>query len=306
MSDIVCHSPAKTANPKGSVMKKLGSQKESGYALLSLLVAMTIGLVLLASTASKPSTQFVTQRENEQEAFFRANQVAYAIQTYAAIRGGISPQNLPTKLEDLTQKFNVQGREFYIVRKSAMVDPLTGKEWKPVRLGDPKIREFARTYMRVLAEEQALAMASGGGAQSMAAAQSQQGMPPLLTLAAQAGGLNIANLNSDEEKEGEESKPSTASGFSLDLDNDSRPIVGIMSSLKKPMIRNYYTIENYDKAIFIAGVAMPGMNFAIPLGGGMGGVGGAGGGGQGQDEQPGQQPQLKKNCPPGSNSRFCQ
>lgn len=293
-------------------MKRTKQVNESGYALLSLLVAMTIGLVLLASMASKPSAQFVGQRENEEEAFFRAQQVSYAIEFYAVrVKGGLAPQNLPTKLEDLLGKYMVRGNqgmsEHYIIRKSSLIDPLTGLEWKPIRLGDPKVKEFARTYMRVLAEQQALALASGAGANPgiAGAQQAQQGMPPLLMMAAQAAGLNMTNLNASDDKEGEDGKPVTASGFSLDLDSDSRPIVGVMSSLKKPMIRNYYTIESYDKAIFIAGVPVPGLNNVIPLGGGMGGIGGIPGGPGGQ-EDPTSAPVLKGGqCPPGSTDPKC-
>lgn len=291
-------------------MKRTKQINESGYALLSLLVAMTIGLVLLASMASKPSAQFVGQRENEEEAFFRAQQVSYAIQTYAALKGGVAPQNLPTKLEELLNKFTVQGRDFHIVRKAAMIDPLTGVGWKPIRLGDPQAKEFARTYMRVMAEQQALALASGAGANPgiAGAQQAQQGMPPLLMMAAQAAGLNMSNLNASDDKEGEDGKPVSASGFSLDLDSDSRPIVGVMSSLKNPMIhmiRNYYTIETYDKAIFIAGVQVPGLNNVIPLGGGIGGIGGIPGG-QGGQEDPTSAPVLKGGqCPPGSLDPKC-
>ncbi|MBL8207098.1 MAG: hypothetical protein JNM09_22890 [Blastocatellia bacterium] len=275
-------------------MKPAKSVNESGYALLSLLVAITIGLVLLASMTAKPSAQFVGQRENEEEAFFRAQQVTYAIQTYATLKGGINnPQNLPTKLEDLLDKFNVQGKEFHILRKSALIDPLTGEEWKPVRWGDPKIKEFARTYTRVIAEQQAQALASGGaGNPAVAGAQQQQGMPPLLMLAAQAAGLNMTNINaSDDEEDG---KPVTASGFSLDMDSDSRPIVGVISGLKKPMIRNYYTIETYDKAIFIAGVAVPGLNNVMPLGGGMGGIGGIPGAAPGDNDTGGRAPTMTR------------
>lgn len=289
-------------------MRRTKRVNESGYALLSLLVALTIGLVILASTMSKPSAQFVGQRENEEEAFFRAQQVSYAIQTYANLKGGINnTQNLPKKLEELLDKFNVQGRDFHIIRKSAMVDPLTGTEWKPVRLGDPKVKEFARTYIRVMAEQQALALAAGAGTNPgiAGAQQNQQGMPPLLMIAAQAAGLNMSSINATDDKEDEEGKPVSASGFSLDLDSDSRPIIGVMSSLKKNMIRNYYTIETYDKAIFIAGVQVPGLNNVVPLGGGMGGLGG-GVGGQGGTDEPGTAPTLRPGqCPPGSTDPKC-
>jgi type II secretory pathway pseudopilin PulG len=274
-------------------MKRTTSPQESGYALLSLLVAMTIGLALLASSMSKPSAQFVGQREMEEEAFFRAHQVSYAIQRYAELKGGLSPQNLPTKLEDLLKSVvvttNASVQEQHILRPSALIDPLTGTEWKPVRLGDPKIREFARTYQQFLLEQQAQLMAAGAGGQAVGAQQSTQ-FPPLLMFAAQAAGVNLANPS--DSKEEEENKPTTASGFSLDLDSDNRPIVGVISSLKKTMIRNYYGIASYDKAIFIAGVPVPG-NYPVPSGGGVGVQGGVPAlGTGGQQNEPDGRPRL--------------
>lgn len=290
-------------------MRPTKQVKESGYALLSLLVAMTISLVLLVSMAAKPSAQFVGQRENEEEAFYRAKQVSYAIQRYAEIKtgGALTPQTpptaFPTKLADLLGKFTLttpQGvSEQYILRKSALIDPLTGTEWKPVRLGDPKVKEFARTYWRVILEQQALAQASGAAA---AVAQQNQ-MPPLLLLAAQAAGLT--NFNVKDDKDEAEGKPVTASGFSLDLDSDSRPIIAVMSSLKKPMIRNYYTIETSDKAIFIAGVQVPGLNNVVPSGGGTGG-GGIPGAMPGQNDPDSKAPTMTRGpCQRGSTDPRC-
>ncbi len=285
------------------------TKPQSGYALLSLLVAMTIGLVLLASMAAKPSAQFVGQRENEEEAFYRAQQVSYAIERYARIKGGgnVNQQTLPTKLDDLLGKFVITTAngisEQYIIRNSALIDPLTGVEWKPVRLGDPKIKEFARTYLRVIAEQSALALASGAATNPGIAGAQPQGMPPLLDMAIRAAGVN---LNTTDDKEEEDGKPVTASGFSLDLDSDSRPIIGVMSSLKKPMIRNYYTIESYDKAIFINGVQVPGLNNVMPLGGGMGGQGGMPGVAPGQGEPDGKAPTMTLSpCVPGNTARHC-
>jgi hypothetical protein len=292
-------------------MKQTRQVKESGYALLSLLVAMTIGLVILTSMAAKPSAQFVGQRENEEEAFFRAQQVNYAIKLYTEnVKGGLAAQNLPTKLEDLLDKYqvrNTQGiAEQYLIRKSSLIDPLTGEEWKPIRLGDPKVREFARTYMRVIAEQQALLLASGGGVNPgiAGASPAQAGMPPFLALAAQAGGINMANPNSTDDKEDEEGKNTSASGFSLGLDSDSRPIIGVMSSSKKAMIRDYYTIATYDKALFIHGVKVPGLATLTPLGGG--GITGIAPGGTGGQDEPGQAPVLRPGqCPPGSTDPRC-
>jgi hypothetical protein len=193
----------------------------------------------------------------------------------------------------------VQGRTLHIVRKSSLTDPLTGQEWKAIRLGDPLIREFYRTYLKVMAEQQASAMASGG----TAGMQQPQQMPPLLVLAVQAAGINVANPNAndeDAEKDGE--KSSSASGFSLDADSENRPIIGIVSTFKKPMIRNYFGISSYEKALMIAGVQAPGMTMVLPLGGGQG----FGAQQPSTPDEPGKKSSIKDGqCPPSSTDPNC-
>lgn len=276
--------------------------RESGYALLSLLVGMTIGLIVLGSMMSKPSAQFTTQRENEEEMFFRAQNVSDAITKYYTFKGGLAPQNLPTKLEDLLQAFNVQGRTMYIIRKSSLTDPLTGKEWKPIRLGDPLIGEFFRTYQKAMMEQQASALAAGGPAAIQQQQRMQQQMQFLLW-AAQNSGISITNLDTTDGEKKDDAPKSGASGFSLDASSDSRPIVGIVSTFKKPLIRNYFGIATYDKALLMPGIQTPLMNMGIgvPSGGIMGPAPG-----QSKEPEPDTAPKLfGGRCPPGSTDPTC-
>lgn len=282
-------------------MKRPKHTHESGYALLGLLVAMTIGLVVLSSTLAKPTAQFVTQRDNEEEMFFRGQNVTEAIVKYAALKGGgLSPQAFPTKLEDLLQEFNVQGRTLHIVRGSSLVDPLTGKEWRAVRLGDPLIGEFYRTAKRAI-DEQIAAAVTGGGAAAQQAAQLQQQLQ-FLTWAAVNSGVTITNLNQDADKE-ETATSSTASGFTLDGDN--RPIVAIVSTFKKPLIRKYFGVATTDKALLISGIQTPLVGY------GMGGTSGGGGApgnqnGVATDPIPDTAPKIfGGRCPPGSTDPTC-
>ncbi len=247
---------------KRSCNKQFSARNENGYALLAMLAGLTIALVVLAAAAAKPSVRFESQRENEEEMMYRAVQVANAIQSYAMLKGGVTPQNLPTKMEELADEFNINGKKLHLVRGSAMKDPLTNEDWKPVRLGDPMVKTFLRAYMQELAKKQTEAMASGGAAMA-AVAQQQQGLPPLLVMAAQTAGIDINKINAISEED--DDKPTTASGFSLGGDSDSRPIIGVISKSKKQMIRNYYGIESYEKALFVAGIQPNTMSYQMPL-----------------------------------------
>lgn len=253
-------------------------KQESGYALLAMLAGLTIALVILAAAASRPTAQFVAQRENEEEMMFRALQVANAIQSYATIKGGgagVSAQNLPTKIEDLTKEMTyTDGKgahaNVHLLRPETLVDPLTNDEWKPVRLGDPMVRDFVRAYMQEMTKQQTQAMASGGGAAAAVLAQQQQqaqsgagSLPPLLMLAVQAGGIDLNKLDSSEEEAAKSTRPGLSS-----LDSDSRPIIGVISKSKKQLIRNYYGIESYDKALFVAGAQPSTLNYTMPIIGG--------------------------------------
>lgn len=286
-------------------MKMTKRAHESGYALLSLLVGMTIGLIVLGSMLSKPTAQFTNQRENEEEMFFRAQNVGEAIRQYYSLKGGLAPQNLPTKLEDLLLEFNVQGRTLHIVRKASLIDPMTGKDWKPVRLGDPLIGEFLRTFQKVMLEQQAATLAGGGPAAAAQQQQMQQQMQ-FLIWAAQNSGINVANLNTTNDENKEDSNKGLASGFSLDGGSDSRPIVGVVSTFKKPMIRNYFGIATYDKAVIMPGVQTPltSMGFGSQAGGGIGGPVTAPA--QSTDPVPDTAPKLfGGRCPPGSTDPTC-
>jgi hypothetical protein len=59
---------------------------------------------------------------------------------------------------------------------------------------------------------------------------------------------------------------------SNDLRSEFGPIVGVVSQSKEPLIRNYYGIETYDRALFIDGSRMPGVLVTYPVGGGRGGA----------------------------------
>lgn len=195
--------------------------QESGYALLSLIAAMTIGMVMLVSAL--PAIKHEIQREREEEMFFRTQQIVSAIDRYVVEHGNQFFASFPTDLERLTELDPVTPSKRYL-RRSALRDPLSpdGK-WKLVRPGDPLIRELARAYIETTK-------------------QPPQGL--LGRLAPMAAGA-ISGLDND-------------SSGGLQIKDELGPIVGVASTYRGTPIRNYYGIDDYTKALVMSGVALPG------------------------------------------------
>lgn len=212
--------------------------RESGYAMLSLLAAMTIMAIAVGS--AMPSIRHESQRQHEEEMFWNGSQVATALGMYYLVN-----KRYPTRLEDLTKPItavpgqgstNTQPITFHL-RAWAMTDPMTGEPWKIVRAGDPIINEFIQTHNASI------------GASAMTASpqyipiQSIQGYFQSLL----ASGVVITN-QSDEQSQ--QSSFSKSSNFSLSPEN--RPIVGVISRSTQQPIRNYYGISRYDQCLILA------------------------------------------------------
>src|SRR5829696_4694050 len=86
-------------------------RSEGGYTLVALLAMMTV--LALFAMAAAPSMQQQAQRDREQEAIFRGEQVADAISAYYKYRRGTSgtagDQALPTSMEQLLRGIPVPG-----------------------------------------------------------------------------------------------------------------------------------------------------------------------------------------------------
>src|SRR6185503_2411105 len=86
-------------------------RSEGGYTLVALLAMMTV--LALFAMAVAPSLQQQTQREREQEAIYRGEQVADAIRAYYRYRAGtiraVGDQALPKSMDDLLEGIPVPG-----------------------------------------------------------------------------------------------------------------------------------------------------------------------------------------------------
>src|SRR5215813_10405431 len=106
---------------------------ERGYAWICLMTVIIFALIL--TTAAAPTRELETQRENEEEMFWRGQHVAQAIKNYRALRGGM----FPTDLNELVKVTEFNGKRFRLLRPSALCDPMMpcpgGSNWRSVHPG---------------------------------------------------------------------------------------------------------------------------------------------------------------------------
>src|SRR5205809_3344291 len=95
---------------------------ERGYALVSLILVMSL-LALFALGAAENIRQ-QGQREREKEAIFRGEQVADAIRSYYRYRGAQGVNSLPHSIDDLLEGIPRGTKKLQILRSEAAHDPL--------------------------------------------------------------------------------------------------------------------------------------------------------------------------------------
>jgi type II secretory pathway pseudopilin PulG len=200
--------------------------REGGYALVALLAVMAIIAVVVTSAA--PRMQQQAQRELEKEAIARGEEVAEAIALYAQAQQRLGQaQPLPTSMDDLLKgvdPFPGAVKKVYILRRSASIDPLTGKDWKLVRQNDRVFTEFMV----------AVAKYSGG---TLPPPRIYRNMP-----AVQQGVTGLVDLKAedDDEPPGGEDTESNVSG----------PFIGVMSRSRRKAVLHYYGVERHDRWVF--------------------------------------------------------
>jgi hypothetical protein len=187
---------------------------------------MTISLILLAGAL--PAVRHELQREREEELFWRGQQIAIAIARYAQDHGG----QPPLKLEDLAERFDLNGRPKRYLRPSALRDPMTPKgDWRPIHPGDPLVGELHFAYLT--------------------ATQRPLPLPPALARFAMPQSSIVQGPGADQGQ-------TTAGAFRSSLQSETGPIIGVVSRSQESLIRNYYGIDTYDRSLFICCVPVPG------------------------------------------------
>jgi len=217
-----------------------GRAGEPGYALLAVLAGLTILLVLMS--AAVPAYRHELQRDQEEEMFWRGQQVAMALVKNSQLRG-----RYPTKIEDLVQPFETPQGTMRILRPSALCDPMMPCEagtsnWRAVRPPDPLIRAFYDAYIAEMANNP------------------EKRLPPppqeLAQLARATAGAVTGLSNSGPTAGPRDSE------FASSLRAELGPIFGVVSKSNKQLIRNYFSFQTYDEALFFAGisVSIPGLS----------------------------------------------
>ncbi len=205
-------------------------RSEGGYTLVALLGMMTV--LALFAMAVAPSLQQQAQREREQEAIFRGEQVANAIRAYYRYRTGtiraVGDQALPRSMDDLLQGIPVPGgsKSRQILRPSAARDPLTADgEWRFVLPRSESLIDFQQSIM--FYTNNVIPQASD---QQMV--QLQQFAVPQLVSVTNLGALSATRSTSSAD------------------DDASGPFVGVASRSKRESVLTYYGIERHDQWIF--------------------------------------------------------
>ena len=205
-------------------------RSEGGYTLVALLAMMTV--LALFAMAVAPSLQQQAQREREQEAIFRGEQVADAISAFYRNRSGNGrppgDQALPRSMEDLLDGIPIPGgsKKRQILRPSAARDPMTPDgEWRFILPRSQSLIDFQQSLMVYTNN-----VAPQPHDQQLI--QLQQFAVPVL--------VNVTNLGS----------ASTTSPTSSVDEDASGPFVGVASRSKRDSVLTYYGIEREEGWIF--------------------------------------------------------
>jgi len=201
-----------------------GTKSEGGYALVALL--LVISLLALFAMAAAENVRQQTQREREKEAIFRGEQVSDAIRLYYMSRGAQGPNSLPTSMEQLTDGITLPGRtkKLQILRSEAARDPLSSSgEWKLVSPTSEDVGQFVKALM----------IYSGG-------------TPPV----PRGGMARLASLIPQMTNVLDTESTSSAPGGEDNSANSSGPFIGVTSRSQRNSVMTYYGIERHDGWIF--------------------------------------------------------
>jgi type II secretory pathway pseudopilin PulG len=189
-------------------------------------------VLALFAMAVAPSLQQQAQREREQEAIFRGEQVAEAISAFYRNRigtgRGAGEQALPRSMDDLLEGIPVPGgsKNRQILRPSAARDPMTPDgEWRFILPRSQSLIDFQQSLMVYTNN-----VAPQPHDQQLI--QLQQFAVPVL--------VNVTNLGS----------ASTTSPTSSVDEDASGPFVGVASRSKRDSVLTYYGIEREEGWIF--------------------------------------------------------
>ena len=226
----ICGSSSSDSTAPSVALSVVRRRSEGGYTLVALLAMMTV--LALFAMAVAPSLQQQSQREREQEAIFRGEQVANAIRDYyiyrSQIAGGAGAQALPTSMDQLLQGIPKPGgsKNLQILRPSAARDPLTIEgEWRYILPRTEALIDFQQSIMFYTSN-----VIPRPSYPQMATLQ-QFAVPPIVA---------VSNTGTP---------PTTRDTSSFD-DDATGPFVGVASRSRRDSVLTYYGIERHEQWIF--------------------------------------------------------
>lgn len=198
------------------------NQSQRGYALVSLLLVMS--LIALFALGAAQNIRQQAQREREKEAIFRGEQVGDAIRAYYRYRGAQGVNSLPNSMDDLLQGIPRGTKKLQILRSEAAHDPLSSSgEWKLVGPTSQDVGAFVKS----------LTVYSGGVPPTP-----RGDMARLASLIPQM--MNVLDTEST----------GTAPGGEDDSANSSGPFLGVASRSQRNSVMTYYGIDRHDGWLF--------------------------------------------------------
>ena len=262
-------------------------RQEGGWALLGLILALTVLGILLVSSVT-PNYKISVQREKEAELIYRGNLMAEGIARWYN-NGNLGPVAIMRppayghlkELVKLKEGVRLGVREIKFVRPSATIDPMSNEEWEPVYARDPRIMPFVQAWSietgGILSPEMLLIAGPPGrtlrnnsltpATPATPAGQTPGGQTPgaqppagqpsgtsgQAPIGGRSGGQNrtnpTTNPNDDDDDDDEEVDDPLAHLFRGSSTN--LPIVGVAPKLKGRSVRGLYGLQNYEEWVFL-------------------------------------------------------
>lgn len=208
-----------TRERRGQSPASSAPSAERGYALVALLALMTV--LAISMTAAAPSLHQQSLREREQEAIYRGEEVADAIEQFARAKNG----QLPKSMDELLEGLPVGTKKVQILRAGAARDPLSSTgEW---RLIQPKGREMVEFQQALQAYMEGRPLPPAQGVD-----QWKNNYRVVIT--------HTTDLGNTEAPPGGEN----------DSTNTNLPFVGVASRSQRASVITYYDIERHDQWVF--------------------------------------------------------
>lgn len=272
------------ARPSGRVGQPLlelrgVERRESGWALLGLLLALAI-LSMVMVSAIVPNVRVQVQRDKEAEMLYRGEQIARGIARYnngGNLGAGLQLRQQPaygflTDLKKLRDGIRVGVNELKLVRASAMIDPMLSREWEPVRARDPRIMKVLQAwsaengvaltslldYMLIAGPPpklQKVKPSDGSGAGSDG--QQKPGTTPPVQTPPKPPKQNPVLDDDDDDDDDDAGNGLTPNDPLKHLFDTSSPgssnvpIVGVAPREKGKAVRPLYGLENYEDWVFL-------------------------------------------------------